>query len=627
MAPKSNAFLSSQLVRLGGLSILVFLFTFYHFSPSIETGLDPSYAFGLNYIFAHHIPFGTDIIYTYGPLGFLYFPQDIGNNLLLGILLVSCLRLLFIYVFLKLGSVINKELWLLHAACVFFICNFIYLDFVLVATVTCSLLLHFLDNKNVWLMLAGAITVVALFIKSSFGLMCASIVFSYALFDFYKTKDLKNSLPLLLSACLSFILIWILQYGNLYGVFKYLYGTLQLITGNSSAMILEVKNNWWLLSLFALLFFLAPVLMKDKGITLLYGISLLALYAAWKYAFSREENYHLKFFFDYLIVFSALFMVISKPFRPQLAALLLVSVFVFFQCMKATGMYTVEEEISFKGIKNFYRIAFQWQDFKAEAKAITEQNLQKSKLSSTFLSRIGTATIDFFPWELSYVAANNLNWKPRPNMQSGAYTPWLDKNNANFIASKNAPEFYLWEMGKPGGGVDCFDERYFLNDEPHTIFSLFNKYKIAYADSEQTLFQKSATLRFPIIMEGNTSYSNWNNWITVPEDSTAIVRIKAVLTNSYYGKIRKAFYKDILYYIDYKLENEQVKTYRIVRENAVNGLWVSPLVERISDDLKGKKVKFVRFRCSAPSLVENTISFQWQIITLAENQKKTQHDE
>ena len=113
----------------------------------------------------------------------------------------------------------------------------------------------------------------------------------------------------------------------------------------------------------------------------------------------------------------------------------------------------------------------------------------------------------------------------------------------------------------------------------------------------------------------------------VPEDSTAIVRIIAVITNNFYGKIRKALYKDILYFMDYKLENEQVKTYRIVRENAVNGLWVSPLVERISDDLKGKKVKSVRFRCSAQNLVADPISFQWQIITLAENQKKTQHDE
>ena len=94
---------------MAGLSLLLFVLTFYHFDPSIETGLDPSYAFGLNYIFAHQIPFGTQVIYTYGPLGFLYFPQDIVNNFFIGVFCVSALRLLFIFLFAK----ITKEVKLL----------------------------------------------------------------------------------------------------------------------------------------------------------------------------------------------------------------------------------------------------------------------------------------------------------------------------------------------------------------------------------------------------------------------------------------------------------------------------------------------------------------------------------
>ncbi len=618
--------LTQNLKGILPLSVLVFLFSFYPFNPSIETGLDPSYAYGLNYIFAKHIQFGSTIIYTYGPLGFLYFPQDIGNNLLLGILFVSLLRFLFIFTYLKLGSTINKDFWVLHVLLAFFICNFIYLDFVLVGTVTSALLLHWLTKNKSWLILAGIIAVVALFIKSSFGLMCSSILFSYLLFDFFKHKEIKNLLTLALSACLAFLSIWLLLYRNLEGLYKYIYGTWQLSTGNSSAMILEVQNNWYLLSLFALLFFIVPVLTKEKGSTLLYGISFLSLYAAWKYAFSREENYHLKFFFDYLIVFAALYSIVLKQFRPQLLALLLAAIFVFFQCMKATGMYTVEEDFSLSGIKNFSKIFFHWQDFRAEAKATTEMNLKKSKLPAHLLAQIGKSSIDFFPWELSYVAANNLNWQPRPNMQSGAYTPWLDKNNANFISSKNAAQFYLWEMGKPGGGVDCFDDRYFLNDEPHSIFGLLNKYKIAYADSEQTLFKKSDTARFALIIEGAKMADCWNKWIKVPEDTNGIIRIKVALSNNFIGKIRKAVYKDVLYFMDYRFANQQVKSYRIVRENAINGLWVSPLVERISNDLKGKKVIQVRFRSSDDRVISDSISFQWQLITLAENQKIKQHD-
>jgi hypothetical protein len=108
------------------------------------------------------------------------------------------------------------------------------------------------------------------------------------------------------------------------------------------------------------------------------------------------------------------------------------------------------------------------------SKSKSEANLSTKKLNAQLLERIGKVRIDFYPWELTYAAANNLNWQPRPNLQSGAYTPWLDKNNAAFLESKSAPQFYLWEMNKPSGGVDCFDNRYLLNDEPITMFSIFN---------------------------------------------------------------------------------------------------------------------------------------------------------
>jgi hypothetical protein len=262
-----------------------------------------------------------------------------------------------------------------------------------------------------------------------------------------------------------------------------------------------------------------------------------------------------------------------------------------------------------------------------DAKFRSEQNLKKKELPAEFLSRINNQTIDFFPWELSYVAANKLNWKPRPNMQSGAYTPWLDKNTANFISSKHAPEFYLWEMDKPNGGVACFDDRYLLNDEPHTIFSLFNNYQIVYFDSSNVLFQKSDKDRFLWLIEGEKLACEWNKWMKAPSDSLGIIRLKATIKNNALGTFRKGIYKDIIYYLDYKFKDGSEKAVRIVRDNAVNGLWINPFVERINEGLTGKQVADVRFRCSDDQLVADTILFQWQIITLAENHKESKDDE
>ena len=604
------------------LSFLVFIFSFYAFNPAIETGLDPSYAFGLNYIFAHQIPFGTEVIYTYGPLGFLCFPQDVGNNLLLAILIVSALRFFFIYVFLKLGKCTNPKLRLLHALLAFAICSFVYLDFILVIMVSCSVLLHYFKQEKFYLLAASFLSILALLIKSSFGMMCMSISFSYALYDLYKNKNFDNLNRLLIAGLVSLLFIWLILYHSLTGIYPYLYGTWQLSTGNSSAMILEVYNNWYLLFLFAVLFLSVPFLMRDKGVTLLYGISALSLYAAWKYAFSREENYHLKFFLDYLLVFAAMFILISKEFKPRITAILLASVFVFFQSVKATGMYTIEEEISFGGIRNFSNWIFKSQDLIDEAAATSNQNLLLKKLPQELLAKIGNQSIDFYPWELTYAAANNLNWKPRPNLQSGAYTPWLDRNNARFISSKEGPQFYLWEMNKPYGGVDCFDGRYLLNDEPLSIFALFNSYQKVYSDSSLVLFQKREKIALSTLIEGDKNSIAWNKWLEVPSDSSGIIRIKIGVEQTIWAKMRKAIYKDQLYFMDYKFADGKEKTIRIIPETAINGLWVNPYIERIDEIFKGKKVSAIRFHCSKPNLVETALSFQWQIITLAENMQR-----
>jgi hypothetical protein len=603
------------------------VFSFYPYDPIIEVGLDPSYAFGLNYIFAQGIPFGTQVIYTYGPFGFLCFPQPIGINFILGVFLSSLFRFTFIYLLIYLGKISGKNIMWIAALLALLLCNWIYLDFVLVGSVIICLLIHFKKQIKITLYAASFLTILALLIKSSFGLMCASILGSYALYDAVNKKRLEILSHLFVSSLLTLLLIWLLLYGNFDGLFSYFVGIWQLSVGNSSAMVLEVDNNWWWLGLFTISFFSIPFFIQDKSIRLLFLIAFLSLFAAWKYAFSREENFHLKFFFDYLLLFSALVVVLIPSFKPRILALLLSSLLLFHQSMEASKMYSLEEKIRTNGLFNFYSAIFHYQDLVEDSQRRTEKILNSKVLPDTLINLIGNTSIDFFPWELSYVPANNLNWQPRPNMQSGAYTTWLDRNNANFIASKKSAKLILWHKDRPNAGVDCFDDRYLLNDEPHTIFSIFNKYKVVYSDSIFALFQKSADLNFQMILEGEQQQTHWNEWIQVPIDSSGITRIKVNFENNGLGKIRKAFYKDLIYFIDYQFEDSTQKSYRILGDNAVNGLWVNPLLQGINGELKGKKVNSLRFRNSNQKLVCNNISYNWQILTFAKNQYTTSNDD
>ena len=55
---------------------------FYPISP----GLDRSWVFALNFFADQNIIFGKDVFFSYGPLGYLILPMDIGSNFFNGII-------------------------------------------------------------------------------------------------------------------------------------------------------------------------------------------------------------------------------------------------------------------------------------------------------------------------------------------------------------------------------------------------------------------------------------------------------------------------------------------------------------------------------------------------------------
>ena len=86
------------------------------------------------------------------------------------------------------------------------------------------------------------------------------------------------------------------------------------------------------------------------------------------------------------------------------------------------------------------------------AGAALAQTLGKSypeaRLPADVRSRIGSSSVDVIPWEAPLAIANHLNYRPRPVPQSySSYTPRLDRLNARFLDSTNAPDYLLYMCG------------------------------------------------------------------------------------------------------------------------------------------------------------------------------------
>lgn len=60
------------------------ILSFPNYLSIIHSDLDPSWSFFLNYSWNNGFVFGKDVFFTYGPLGWLGFPQNQGNNVYVG---------------------------------------------------------------------------------------------------------------------------------------------------------------------------------------------------------------------------------------------------------------------------------------------------------------------------------------------------------------------------------------------------------------------------------------------------------------------------------------------------------------------------------------------------------------
>lgn len=62
----------------------------------VAAKLDNTWMFALNYAAAHHLTMGRDFVWTFGPLAYLLFPFDVGNNLAKGLVFQAALWILLI---------------------------------------------------------------------------------------------------------------------------------------------------------------------------------------------------------------------------------------------------------------------------------------------------------------------------------------------------------------------------------------------------------------------------------------------------------------------------------------------------------------------------------------------------
>jgi hypothetical protein len=488
-------------------------------------GSDASWRAALEMALHFHLSFGTQVIFTYGPLGFL----EVGNNLGAttwygGMALLALLNTLWMRFALSAAIfyVARRTYGLLAGfllaivGVAFVSVQFADLVILLIALMWATRKQLDLRSELVFGAVAGAGVAVELLEKVSLGAGAAVMVAVYVL-SASKDRRRKVSLTAAAAFVVVLVLLWVALGQSLGALPTYIWASYQISSGYSAAMSVALPGYGWT---FTAAFVLgayglwgarlqapdAPTLRRAAVIV----IWVLFWFSAFKEGFVRQDGAHVPIFFG--AMFGGLFAFrLPNGYRKIGLAGLATAV---CMCLAGLGLSFGSVVHPAGNLSSMVSDTAQLIGSGHRSKLVRETRaniLNAEPLPAGSLALLRGHTVGLYPEELSVVWAYRLDWRPLPVLQSySAYTPWLDHRNANFLASDQAPSRLIVQSGNVG-----IDGRFLGFDEPATTLEIFCRYRpLLHSQTFGIFARASDRCSKPRPME--TVRASWGQTVRVP---------------------------------------------------------------------------------------------------------------
>jgi hypothetical protein len=707
-------FSQSTLFTLGLVAIVVYIFLL--FRPEVygvTVGLDPSWTYAISKAVEDRLVFGRDIIFTYGPFGYLTQGAALESNVSLLFLFRSIVHFAF------LGVVITRLVTLKRFVSKLIFTSSIFLIFVwgtlyggtigitidyevyLAFIITLSFQNFIIRNLRNFSIILGVIMGFSILSKLTLGVYIAGCFYLFVLgnlFDSYRTRSnlylgqylrslcdftllafsvatiflsLESSRAIFVKLFFNFLislaiylalskilpktklhssLIELLPYLVAYlfytllflqtisqeafpSLLDYLQNSGQLSSAYSSAMsYLGSRLGLWLA--FLCLVLILPLLyllvvQRSLGLTLAF---LFSLFLSFKHGFVRQDG-HVIIFTIVMIVIASLSVIKIENNQGKVKNIPVVKLshviylLIFLLCIAIAQNSVVypsriQQFSPQRALQNvvFYAGFANWPKFTEQrqqsVEAIIKETSGAMKLPDSVQEKVKGKTIDIIPWEFSIVPANDLDWKPRPVIQSyAAYTEKLDDINDNNLADFPR-DFIFYQFRTIDGRHPFFDEpktfsRVICNYRPDSIPDAFSIHKRL---APYYLLDRQNTSRCTDSGMGETTQITWNTPYELPTRANSITRAKIEFQYSLLGKIVKTLFRIPPVYMNVNYLDGTNARFRIIQENSANGPIVSHLPRNepeIAAFLQGNlspQVKSIQFEVSDPWLFHREIA-------------------
>lgn len=457
----------------------------------------------------------------------------------------------------------------------------------------------------------GLIVGFEFYVRFFFGLVASAIFASYIVSHFRNRSAVTSLVAFGSAIILSYVAIGLVIFHDAISILNYLKINMQLNFGNSVDMTLDVSNtvSTYVCVSIVLLCFIAHCILVKRYLLLTYVGLWVILF---KLGFGRSDHYN-TYFVVPMVIMSLLLACDRLPLGRVTSSISLLSLLYLASHQTFPGAATM----------NPFATAF---NFSSSYNDRLVNTYTEYKLDSKFIDEIKNSTIDVYPYNNEYLIANNLNYVTRPLFQNYmTLTPVLDGMNKAFFESKERPEFVLWTGGLTCYSKDCnifegFDYKYSLNEDPLTSTSILNNYDIhsvtkGRGDIPVVLMKAKPDIHQEDYTTIATQEMSFGTWYNIPKGHDGIIKVQPDFEFTLAGRLKNLLFRGGIVKVKYKLENGEVKEYRLNILNASSGVWASPLLTGLTPDgIQGEKVKSVMFETSSVFYLKP--SFQAKFIAL-----------
>ncbi len=548
--------------------------------------LEQSWQGVLSYFAFKGLQFGKDVIFTYGPLG--YITTDTYSGYLLAsrvgfeLLLKGVFAVLMVAVALRLRAILR---WWFIVNIVFFSPVSVDAVYLFAIILTACYAIESQLSPLVALGMGVLFAVVSL-TKFTFFLLCAVSLLAVAVYALTKRKRLRATV-LVATYLVCVGSLWHLTGQQLSGVLPFLRGACEVASGYAEAM--SIYGPWlafW--SGFGALLLGGSLLMglawaseekdRDLAILLVFGAG---LFLAWKEGIVRADRSHLYSLFAFLLfVVPAAWATFRPPARHRrlllgVTLIALVSPYILLFLVRPQFFGQLLPLVSERIVGN--ATAFiDPSGFRATLDG-TLSRIQQENALPEMKRLIGQESVDVFGYEQAIVLLNDLNYRPRPVFQGySAYTPLLLARNRDFYLGPTAPAFVIFKY-------QTIDDRLAAEDDAGALEVILRDYEPVAVEREYILWKRKATRPPPtphrLLREG---MAGWGEPLPLPSDQGS-VWLEAEIDSTWLGKVREFLYKPAKITMTIESMNHETARYLLVRPIARSGFLVNPALRDLKD--------------------------------------------